>query len=186
MDIRIKTEGALFDPALHQGIMTEELTAFLTRSSKALEERVAMDTPVNIGTAKGALFSKVRGVTVQRGTAIVSMPVNYAEPLDEGGKPHWPPRAPIELWVRQRWRDKMGSMRASVKTLHRRGSGKPGIERGIRNLAFLVARKIARDGTKAVRMFTHAQKDLERDITLTWWEQTLSRIAKRLESTTGR
>lgn len=189
MQINVKKEGAVFDPVQHQAIIIEELTAFLTRSSKAFEERVAMDTPVNSNTARGSLFSKLRGINMQRGSAIVSMPVKYAEPLDEGGKPHWPPIAPIILWVRQRFRDKTGSMRVSVRKVRSRITGRPLKDRNeaaIYRIARAVSWKIYRDGTKAYRMFTHAQKDLERDITLTWWEQTLTRIARRLESLSGK
>ena len=182
MEFKVRTEGALFDAGQREAIFREEITAYLTKGSKQLERAIAEKMPVNTGASRGALFSQVRGVAQGRGEAIVSLPVEHAEALESGSKPHWPPRAPIELWVAQRFRDKGGSIRVAVKSVRKRGSRESFGDRqaaAIRSIAFLVARKIARSGTKAIRMFARSVTELQPDIDRQWAD-TVTRIAQRL------
>ena len=183
LHIRSLLQGSIFDPGERNAIIIEELRAYLTKASKALEAEVATRIPVNTGVTRGALFSQLRGVDMTRGEAIVSLPVEYADAIEFGTKPHFPPIAPIELWVRQRFRDKGGSLRAAVTQARSRNTARPLRSRtdaAIKSLAFAIATTIARRGTKAHRMFALAQKALERDISLTMWDQTCERIATRL------
>lgn len=182
MEFKVRTEGALFDAAQRDAVMKDEITAYLTKGSKQLERAIAEKMPVNTGATRGALFSQVRGVAQGRGEAIVSLPVEHAEVLESGSKPHWPPRAPIELWVAQRFREKGGSIRAAVRSVRKRGSRETFADRqsaAIRSIAFLVARKIAQRGTKAIRMFARSVTELQPDIDRQWAE-TVTRIAQRL------
>lgn len=171
--VNLKTEGALFNAANREAIENEEIRAHLTWASKQLEASVAKLTPVNTGATRGSIFSQVRGVAMGHGEAIVSMPVEHAEALESGSKPHWPPSAPIELWVAQKFRDKGGSIRAAVKQTGRSKQA------GIRSIAFLVARAISRRGTRAYRMFAKSVASLDPAIKARW-QDTVDRIAKRL------
>lgn len=60
----------------------------------------------------------------------VQTSVRYAQPVETGSKPHWPPIAPLRLWAKR----KLGDER----------------------LAFAVARAIARRGTRGAHMFEKA------------------------------
>jgi hypothetical protein len=68
--------------------------------------------------------------TLARVELVVDATARHADPVHEGSRPHWPPRAPIEVWVR--------------KKLAVTETGE------VKRVAFLVARKISRRGTKAV------------------------------------
>ena len=173
MQVKVERTGSLFSETARDAIMNEEVRAHLTWASKQLEASVAKLTPVNTGATRGSVFSQVRGVAQGHGEAIVSMPVEHAEALEMGSKPHWPPMAPIELWVAQKFRDKGGSIRATVK---QSGRSK---QSGIRSMAFLVARAISRRGTRAYRMFAKSVASLSPAIEARW-KDTVDRIAKRL------
>ncbi len=182
MEFRVRTEGALFDAMKREAILKDAISVYLTHSSKQLERAIAEKIPVNTGATRGALFSQIRGVSQGRGEAIVSLPVEHAEALESGSRPHWPPMAPIELWVRQRFRDKGGSIRAAVTSRQpkrSRLSAAARQERAIRSLAFLVARKIAQRGTKAIKMFSRSVTELQPEIDRRWVE-TVTHIARRL------
>lgn len=182
MKVRVERTGSLFSATAIEAITGEEIKGYLTEASKRLERAIAEKIPVNTGVSRGALFSEVRGIAQGRGEAMVSLPVEHAEVLEMGSKPHWPPMAPIELWVRQRFRDKGGSIRAAVKETRRSGSRATfgdRQDRAIRSIAFLVARKIARSGTKAIRMFARSTAELQMVID-TKWQATVDTLAKRL------
>ncbi|MBI4227713.1 MAG: hypothetical protein HY600_05545 [Candidatus Omnitrophica bacterium] len=78
---------------------------------------------------------RIEGRTIEGG---VGTNVAYALPIEGGSRPHWPPRAPLEFWVRRRLR---------VPASQARG------------VAFLIARKIARRGTRARRIFALGLED---------------------------
>jgi len=170
--------GRFWRDSERDAVMTEELRAYLTASTKMLEAEVAKRIPVNSGVTRGALFSAVRGITQGRGEAVVSLPVEHADALEMGSKPHWPPRAPIELWVRQRFRDKLGSIRVAVKSMKKAAGSSQ--ERAIRSLAFLVARAISRRGTKAHHMFSEAERIFKPAIIGSMYDAMVEKIAKRL------
>ncbi len=187
MDYRIITsrDGVIFDQGGLDHVVAEEIRAYLLKASSDLEAEVGKRIPVVSGITRGALFSAVRGVTAQRGEAVVSLPVEHADALEYGSKPHWPPYDPtsktfpqIQLWVTQRFREKGGTIRAAVQGI--RQSRRISQASAIRSLAFLVARKIARRGTKALKMFQLAQQELGPYLTEGLWDVTLNKIAKRL------
>lgn len=176
--IRHTLTGNVFKGDIRNQIIADELRAYLTTSSKMLEAEVSKRIPVNTGATRGALFSSVRGTAVGRGEAVVSLPVEHADVLEFGSKPHWPPMAPIELWVRQRFRDKLGSIRLAVKSMKQTSGATQA--RAIRSLAFLVARAIARRGTKALHMFAAAERGLKPAIIGSMYDEMLKKIARRL------
>ena len=83
--------------------------------------RAAIGTRVTLGTDAGMLV---------HGEVFTGAQAPYAEYIEEGTRPHFPPRAPMELWAQR----KLGDAR----------------------LWFVVARAIARRGTRAYHMFRDA------------------------------
>lgn len=79
--------------------------------------------------------------------------VNYGVFIYEDTKPHWPPLNKIQKWVRL----KKLAGRYSVKTKKRLG-GKLTQHAEDRQIAWLIARKIARKGTKGIKFFDIALK----------------------------
>lgn len=97
-----------------------------------------------------ALADQVIGVT---GTSL-----DYAVAVELGTKPHFPPVEALEDWVR-----------------HKLGVS----DKEVRNVAFLVARKIAAHGTPAFGMF-HRGFNKARGEAATIYERARNRIAQRL------
>lgn len=100
------------------------LRQFLTRSVVLLEGEVKKETPVDTGRLRASITHKVEPFR-----AIVGTNVTYAPHVEFGTKPHWPPLAAMQPWAQR----------------HGFPAGRQG--------AFLVARAIARRGTRARRMF---------------------------------
>ena len=67
-------------------------------------------------------------------------PAKYAESVEFGTRPHWPPQDPILYWVQH----KLGITGPEAVAV-----------------AFLIARKISRKGTKGAHMFDDAFKENE-------------------------
>ena len=97
---------------------------FLTRSVILLEGEVKKETPVDTGRLRSSVTHKVEPFR-----ALVGTNVHYAPHVEFGTRPHWPPLAALQPWARR----------------HGFPPGRQG--------AFLVARAIARRGTRARRMF---------------------------------
>lgn len=101
-----------------------------------MESQVAQRTPVGVGNSaqghlRASIYSRIRGTaTGIRGE--VGTPAVHGLPVEEGTKPHWPPRGALADWVRL----KLGVDPDDV----------PSVE-------FLIRRKIARRGTDGVHMF---------------------------------
>lgn len=114
----------LFDRAPE--IFKEEKTSALTEVGLLLEREVVQRTPVGVtSNLKSSIESKIVGDRVEIGT-----PLEYAEPVEYGTKPHWPPKEPLELWGLR----KLGSKEAGRS----------------------VWVSISKKGTKPVLMFTRA------------------------------
>jgi hypothetical protein len=103
-----------------------------------MEREVTENTPVGAGGAaglRGSYHSRVitRGVSAIEGRTASALA--YATPVELGTKPHFPPIQPLEDWV----------------------TAKLGISGDeARSVAFAVAKKIAREGTKGAFMFKRA------------------------------
>lgn len=180
----IRLEGPLWDGRGGE-LLGEIMRVALVAGATRIETLAAQATPVNtgllrqsIGRAIAAEGPLVAGVP-RRITAVVGSPLVYAPHVEAGTRPHWPPPAPIEAWVRRKLRDEVSEMAAAdeakvragrraatlagagaTSAQRRRLAGTIARERAIRRLTFLVQRKIARHGTKGAHMLRTA---LERE-----------------------
>jgi len=106
--------------------------AALTEMGLVMERTVKEETP--LGATKllrGSIFSEPRGTPIRE--VLIASTQIYAPIVERGRQPgKFPPIGPIELWVRR----KLGV--------------DPGQSKGV---AFVIARSIARKGTKGAAMF---------------------------------
>jgi len=126
-------------------ITQTELYKAAMLSTMLLEREIKENTPRGVG-AGGGLAGSINSRVTTPGDAIVGVvgsPLNYAEPVELGSKPHFPPVQAIEDWVNM----KLGK------------GGKEG-----RSMAFAIARKISREGTKGAFMFETGLEDNEEQI----------------------
>ena len=112
---------------------------WLTRSAILLEGRAKQLTPVDTGRLRASITHKVEPFRAWVGTN-----VTYAPFVELGSRPHWPPLAAMQPWARR----------------HGFPAGRQG--------AFLVARAIARRGTRARRMFGRAVEQTRNKIVHMW------------------
>ena len=96
-----------------------------------LRDQVRSNLPVDTGAARDSVVVAVDPSGLPT-WARVSSPLEYVAQLEEGSPPHWPPVASLEPWARR----------------HGFPAGCSG--------AFLVARAIARRGTRGRHMFANA------------------------------
>jgi hypothetical protein len=101
---------------------------------------VASMTPVGAtGNLVAGMIFEVHGTAVE---IFATPPADvYSEPVDLGTKPHFPPTDQLLLWVKKKF----------------------GVtdEKQARSIAFLIARKISKRGTKPVLMFERAFDQLQ-------------------------
>ena len=112
-------------------IVHEEFSQALNAGVLQFQGAILPLVPVNNGILRQGVQTSVTG----QGTTLVGRvfdPVAYAIPVELGSRPHFPPVAPIQLWVRRKL-------------------GVP--EKDVKSVAFLIARAISRRGTKAVKFF---------------------------------
>ena len=115
-------------------ILIEELVPSVVEAQLLLEREIRELTPTSgAGTLRdsiGALPVEISATSVRGevGTAL-----SYAQPVETGSKPHMPPVEPIAEWVRR----KLG-----IKD-----------EAEAKSIAFGIARKIAKSGSKGAFMF---------------------------------
>lgn len=107
--------------------------ASMTEMGLIFQRAVQVETP--LGATKllrGSVFSEPRGVPVRE--VIVGSTQLYAAPVERGRQPgKMPPVDPIALWVKR----KLGA----------------GSDKQAKQIAFAIARKIARVGTTGAAMF---------------------------------
>jgi len=112
-------------------------------------EQIALRTPVNLGWLRSGTS---RGEPVLRGTVFegeVMNPLSYGLPVEYGRKPgKMPPVDAIQFWVMRK--GLAGTY--SIKTQRRLGSYKTQDEQD-RQMAWAVAKRIAKYGTKGAFMF---------------------------------
>jgi len=138
------------------GVSLEQALSLLEREIK---ENVAPPGPGGAsGLLRGSIFHEMRG-DAQGVSGVVGSPLNYALPVELGTKPHFPPLAPLQDWVEK----KLGVDKSES-----------------RQVAFLIARKIARKGTKAQHPFERGLSDNARQ-TVALIEAAIPRIVARLE-----
>lgn len=129
-------------------IAQAEMERFMHAATQFLEGEVKERTPGAHGTLKQSIGSEVRSLA-DAVIGVVGTPLSYALPVEIGTRPHFPPVAAIQDWVRV----KLGL------------DGPEG-----RSAAFAIARKIAKRGTKGAFMFRDAleasRAELERQLQL--------------------
>lgn len=123
-------------------IVRQELDTFMHAATQHMQSEVQDRTPAALGTLRASIHGSTErmadGVLGVVGTA-----QPYAVPVELGTKPHFPPVQSLEDWVRA----KLGVRGAEV-----------------RRVAYLVARKISRKGTKGHFMFRDAFQENEAEV----------------------
>ncbi len=146
-------------------IAHEEMAASLQEALLLLEREIKDGTPVGVhgaGGLRGSITHKLRGEAVDAGRGVagdVFSPLNYAESVELGTKPHFPPIAPLQDWVE-----------------HKLGVD-PNESAAV---AYLVARKIAKHGTKGAHMFEKGLSENSQQV-VQILSAAVDRIATRLE-----
>jgi len=138
--INVEYSGELFDDP--QRLMKRIFGDAMLETVMFAETQVAKKAPVGAtGNLRAGIFGKL--VQYNRGIVGVQGPaMRYAEVVEHGRKPgKWPPRAPIELWVKRVIRPPRDEFDSVV---------------------FLVQRKIGRKGTKGKLMFKKSEKVVNR------------------------
>jgi len=139
-------------------VVHEELDRAANASVMHLKGQILPLVPVNVGMLRQGVLTEVTG----EGVSLVGRvfdPVSYALPVELGSRPHWPPIAPIALWVRR----KLGISD----------------EREARSVAFLIARKISRVGSKP-RLFFKRGFDSGKGRCVSFFHTANARIVSRL------
>lgn len=125
-----------------------KLTQAMHQSVMQLERRVSENTPVGVGNSptghlRASIFSEVATGAGPDIRGIVGTPAEYAEAVEYGSRPHWPPKGALADWVHF----KLGVPLEDV----------PSVE-------FLVRRRISIYGTPAAEMFQKGWAQAEPDI----------------------
>lgn len=159
LDVTAMTERAAM---LRQApeITRQEIERSMLEALLLTERELKENTPVGAhGLLRGSYAHEIRGATRGDVVGIVGSPLNYALPVELGTKPHFPPLDALKDWVEK----KLGVDPSRSE-----------------NVAFLVARKIAKRGTKGAGMAskTFAENSLQIIAIL---EAAVPRIAARLE-----
>jgi hypothetical protein len=147
-------------------ISREEMSIGVEEALLLLEREIKDNTPVGVhgaGGLRGSITHELRGQAIAEGLGVagkVFSPLNYALPAELGSKPHFPPIAPLRDWV----------------------EAKLGVDKSrSQSVAFLVARKIARKGTKGAFMFTNALSNNAQQV-IGILNAAMQRIIARLRS----
>ena len=136
---RIKASGKLLQGKGPE-IVQKNADEFIETAVLYLQAEVKQRTPVGVHGAEGGLLSTILTEVFDKGTphikGIVTSNSAYALPVEKGTKPHMPPTDPIKLWVQKRL----------------------GIEdeKESRQVAFAIAMKMKKKGTKGQFMFQNA------------------------------
>lgn len=112
-------------------IMRPAVMAGMELTMQSVEAEVVKRTPVDQGLLRASISGRVVDLW-PRVEGIAGSPLPYVTPVELGSQPHWPPREPIQSWVRRKF-------------------GVTG--KAMVSLAFLVARAISRRGTRPHHMF---------------------------------
>lgn len=142
-------------------ITQEEIERSMLEALLLLEREIKDATPVGAhGLLRGSYTHALRGAARGEVVGEVGSPLNYALPVELGTKPHFPPVAALRDWVEK----KLGVDPARSASV-----------------AFLVARKIAKRGTKGAKMATNTFANNAQQV-LQILEAAVPRIAARLQA----
>jgi hypothetical protein len=158
MELKLHIEFS--EPFLPTKVIPQEVQTALTEALMLLEGEVVRRTPVG---AYEALSKSIAAEPVKQVgggfQGVVGTPLEYGAAVEYGTKPHWPPIGPLVPWV--------------IRKLHVD-------EAQAKQVAFLIAAKIARRGTQGAHMFEHAL-EANRGRIEQIFERAGFRIATRLE-----
>lgn len=148
IDVQVTQTGLGLD---HLGAFPERLGRALFEAmleSELLLERAAKErAPVGVGGAggyRGSIAAMPPRWTGKKLVGGLGTNSPYAEPVELGTKPHFPPVQPLADWVKAKF-----------------GENDPDAARGI---AFCIARKIAAHGTQGQHIFENALKATQDEI----------------------
>jgi len=144
-------------------IAEEEITIGLQESLLLLEREVKEGTPVGVGGGsglRGSIAHELRGTKSPDLNGRVFSPLAHAQPVELGTKPHFPPIRPLQDWVEA----KLGVPASESKSV-----------------AFLIARKISKKGTKGVHMFENAFTENTQQI-VTRLDAAINKMLQRLKA----
>ncbi len=149
--------------------VAEEMVTTMQASLDALEQAVAVETPVNVGLLRGSIATEIYGrAPALRGEVVTPSP--YGWPVERGRKAgRMPPVARIEYWVKRkglRWLDKKGRPMTT------------------RQIAYVIAAAIARGATRhqkrgGAKMFEQGFRAGKPKV-LALWDELLETVAQRL------
>ena len=130
--------------------MGKRTRAAMNESLAYMQGQVQEGTPVGVaGNLRGSIITDIRGHSVDLSGKVFS-PLPYARYVEFGRRPgKFPPRGPIELWARR----KLGDA----------------------SLWFVVARAIARRGTKGHFMFRNAWRSGKGNVELIFRRHIMGR-----------
>lgn len=139
-------------------VVARELETAMEYSVNLAQQAIVPLTPVDRGMLRAGVQTSVLGESASL-VGKVFNPLGYALAVELGARPHFPPVAPLEAWARR----KLGQA----------------------GLGFVIARAIARRGTKGALMFTRAFEKVKPRIEARF-QLALQRIRERLEGGGGR
>lgn len=164
LSIDVKVDGKLLTkgPQAAAAVVDREMTAAMHASTQHIRGAIMPKTPVGVSaTLRGATQARVSAEGNPRTiTGRVFNPTAYGLPVELGRRAgqKQPPSSALELWVRR----KLGVPENKVKSV-----------------AFLVARKIGRKGTNAVKMFSQAFEE-SRGVINSYFDRAAARITVAL------
>ncbi len=155
----------------------------MSQAVQLIEERAKERAPVGAtGNLRASIGSQVEvGETVIEGRVGTNLgirkteagSVGYAQAVEFGTKPHWPPLAPLVYWVKR----KRLAGTYSIKTRRRLGSAQRQAEENLA-VARMIQIKIARHGTKAQPFFRPAVEESLPDVARLFEEAAAEIAAK--------
>ncbi len=147
-------------------IVMQELFVAVTEADALLERAAKERTPSGAsgggaGGLKGSIYSD-ETLAADNVLGVVASPLSYAEPVELGTRPHFPPIQPLIDWVRV----KLGI----------------GDDKEAKRAAYAIARTIAQRGTLGVGMF-HLSLAYNEAQVGEFFSRALERIGARLPRT---
>lgn len=116
-----------------------------------------IDNTKPLPVATGELRKNIRYEIIKdaaRITGVLGVGANvpYAIFVHEGSRPHWPPQLPLRQWVIKKGLVSSGKQKVTTGFLRSNFGKQRGTDAvaAINNIAFLIARKISKHGTRAI------------------------------------
>lgn len=159
------------------GTVMREVRVFMKEAVALLQAEVVDRTPAAYGDLRRSIIGRV-SVNESEMIGVLGSPLAYAVPVELGAKPHFMGEKGIDAladWVKVKI--PLGQS-VSIKT------GRPlktkGLAEAARQVAFAIARKIAKKGTKGAFMFRDALSANLAEIEGRW-ALAVARIAQQMD-----